>query len=99
MQSPAPQAQRRKSQRYRVLKEGRVLVAGRYTIDCTVRDLSEAGAKIRVEGAPDLPGTLDLLIVREGLVYPCTLAWRKGDLAGLTFAGQPIKEHPSDDWD
>ena len=105
MQSRLPQAESRKAKRYRVLKAGRILLAGRYPIDCTVGDLSEAGAKISVEGAPDLPGTLDLLMVLEALVYPCSLAWRKGEFAGLAFVGEPrlladaVKQKPrGQDW-
>jgi hypothetical protein len=89
MQCSEAQPERRKWPRHRVLKEGRIIVGGRTSIDCVVRDMSEGGVKIRLKSPLELlPQAFDLLVVKENLLFPCTLAWRNADTAGVAFTGQ-----------
>ena len=65
--------------RRRVLKSG--IAASndrRLTVNCTVRDISDTGARLRVEGSMTVPDTFELLIPLDGLEAPCQVVWRKG---------------------
>ena len=81
--------ERRHAPRRRVLKTGKVIF-DRFTgggIDCTILDVSDIGAKLRV-GVFDVPDTFRLLIVSEGVVIPVKRIWQDGDLVGVYFIGE-----------
>ncbi len=53
---------------------------------CVVQDISTAGAKIAVEDAATLPGTLRLAFSRDARTgHKCQVVWRRGRSAGLKF--------------
>ena len=81
----------RQSRRRRVLKDGRILFPGsRVTYDCTIRDLSEKGARLRLQGnSVIVPIQFELVLVADGLAYPVHLKWRKGAEYGVEFMGGP----------
>jgi hypothetical protein len=72
-----------------MFKEGRIVIRGRSTINCTIRDMSDTGAKLRLAGASELPEEFELLVVKNDLIYPAMLAWQTSDHVGVTFTGQP----------
>jgi hypothetical protein len=80
---------RRGDLRARSLLTGKIVI-GDATVshDCVVRNLSARGARVRLAGAVNLPGTVSLLVVREGLLFDATIAWRRGEQIGLAFTGQ-----------
>jgi hypothetical protein len=79
----------RGSPRVRTLQSGKLLLEGDTDgIDCTVRDLSIAGAGIRLPSAMDLPQVMRLLMIREGLLFDCVQVWRREERAGLRFTGR-----------
>ena len=82
---------KRSQQRRRILKDGRVLLPGsRVTYDCAIRDLSETGAKLRLQlDSITLPGEFELVFVAEGLAHPVIRKWQRGREAGVTFSGSP----------
>ena len=59
-----------------------------------VRNLSEVGALIEMQGAP-LPDVLDIAIPMAGLRTPARVAWRDGGRAGLQFQRPPAPVAPS----
>jgi hypothetical protein len=64
-------AERREHYRRKVLLAGKVAFNNGWgALDCTVRDLSEGGAKIRIGGWLNLPKELDLHLDR-GDKYRC----------------------------
>jgi hypothetical protein len=80
---------RRAAPRARSLLTGKIVVGdGRESHDCVVRNLSAKGAHVRLAGAVNLPGTVGLLVVKEGLLFDAAIAWRRGEQIGLTFSGQ-----------
>lgn len=93
MTDPAGQdasgSQRPRAHRPRVLLGGK-LVFGNATqsADCTIRDLSDTGAKIRL--GPDLPigGEVWLIVLTTGLAWRASVAWRRGAEMGLRFLEQ-----------
>jgi hypothetical protein len=61
----------------RVFKAGKVVFNGRSsTMNCTVRFLSERGARLDVSNSTGLPGRFNLIIESDGLDMPCRIAAR-----------------------
>ena len=76
----------RNARRQRVLKRGRIMMADVSTvIDCTVRDLSSKGARLRVESYFDVPEKFRLQVVGTGDPKPVELRWRNGNELGVLF--------------
>jgi hypothetical protein len=85
-----PEGDGRIAPRRRVLKSG--IAASndrRLTVNCTVRDISDTGARLRVEGSMTVPDTFELLIPLDGLEAPCQVVWRKGGDVGVKFLSAP----------
>ena len=79
-------ADKRRAVRRRVLFSGKLVSHdGASTIDCTIRDLSSVGAKVRLAGTAPAPTDLWLIEVREGLAFQCRIAWRDLPDVGLDF--------------
>ena len=83
--TPPPSAERRSAPRRRALLKGKIVYPhNSLSADCTVRDLSSGGARIRVD-----PGAVTadpfLIVVSQAVVHEAQTAWRVGDQAGLRF--------------
>ena len=91
VQKQCPDEARRLPRR-RVLKAGIIASNDRHlTVACTVRDLSETGARVKVEGTLTIPDTFELIIEVEGLEANCEVAWRARNEVGVRFLGSPRK--------
>ena len=79
---------RRRQNRFRVLK-GAIIAYNRLssTIPCTVRDLSDIGCRIRLQGTYIVPDRFILLIELDGMEVPCAPIWRHGNEIGVQFVG------------
>ncbi|MCS6760218.1 MAG: PilZ domain-containing protein [Candidatus Devosia euplotis] len=78
--------ERRATIRRRALKGGHIVTNGDYsTYDCTVRNLSEAGARLKVAGVIGTPEqfTLDM---DGGHTFGCHMVWRTELEIGVKFA-------------
>ncbi len=76
----------RRHPRHRTLLSGKVVFdEGARSIDCTIRDTSESGAKIRLPGPEILPRTVWLIELRSGMAHLCRISWRTQLEAGLQF--------------
>jgi hypothetical protein len=86
----ATQWRKRKEQRHRVLKDGKIVSPTLHgAIDVRIRDLSQSGALIEVPMATIVPDAYGLLVVSQSRVYPAATRWRKGDRLGVEFTGPP----------
>ncbi len=75
----------RASQRHRTLKGGRIVVNdGFSTYDCTIRNLSETGAKLSVTSSIGIPQRFDLAL-QDGRRFACDIAWRTETEIGVRF--------------
>ena len=74
----------RVTQRRRLLKAGTISFGGG-AIDCTVRNLSEAGAALDVISPVGIPDRFTLLIEAEHSHRPCRVVWRKEKRIGVHF--------------
>jgi PilZ domain len=72
--------------RRRALKKARITYMGRRaTIDCTVLNLSDRGACLKVESPFGIPASFDLLL-DNAPVRSCRVTWRKATQIGVEFA-------------
>jgi len=85
-----PRAERRQSTRRRVLKGGVVAFNDRHvTLPCAVRDLSDGGARLRIEGSMTAPDTFELIIEIDGLEAACEVVSRRGNEVSVRFTAPP----------
>jgi hypothetical protein len=77
---------KRRAARQRVLKAGKIAYAnGSIVIDCTIRNLSETGARLQVPTSVAIPDRFEFVEAASGKRRPATVMWRKGDLMGIRF--------------
>jgi hypothetical protein len=79
------QDERRATIRHRTLKGGTIAInEGFSTIDCTVRNMSTAGAMLRVNSVVGIPDTFQL-ILSDGQKFDCVVQRRTATDIGVTF--------------
>ena len=55
------------------------------TIDCRLRNLSETGARLEIDGAIPLPATFDIVAPAKGKTWRARSVWRQGSETGVAF--------------
>lgn len=79
------ESSRRRQRRNRTYKAGKIVFnEGFSTIDCVIKDLSETGAKIRLENAVLIPATFDL-VLSDNRTWNCRVRWRRMTECGVEF--------------
>ncbi len=72
--------------RQRTLSPGFIVTRGDTTgVGCTIRDLSDEGARLRVENGYSLPLRFKLKTETDPVGYHCEVIWRKSDEVGIRF--------------
>lgn len=75
----------RGSIRHRTLKGGRIATnEGHSTINCTVRNLSDTGALIRVASVIGVPDSFQL-VLDDGRTFDCAVAHKSATDIGVSF--------------
>lgn len=89
---PRP-AERRQSRRQRVLK-GALVVLGDHqrAFDCTIRNLTDFGAKISIETTLDIPDEFELYVQSTSRIAPARTVWRNDHEIGVELTG-PWRSH------
>ncbi len=83
----------RAAARQRVLKACVIAYSGRHiTQIAAVRDVSETGARLRVDNSLTIPDTFELLLDLDGLEADCEVTWRKGREIGVRFTALRVVE-------
>jgi hypothetical protein len=78
--------ERRSGKRWRTVLKARIVFNGRSSVlDCTVRDLSDTGARIYFADVSELPPEFELVIPNRGLRVPSRLMWSRGANHGIEF--------------
>jgi hypothetical protein len=78
--------QKRTLPRKRTLKRASIVFKGRSaTIDCVVRNMSEAGACLKVESPLGIPDEFELTFEAGDIVRRCRVVWRKETQVGVAF--------------
>jgi len=81
-------AGRRRARRPALLTGTLVFGDGALTLDCTIRNHSDAGARVRAAAPYAGPAELHLMHMRAGVAYEARVAWRRGAELGLEFVGK-----------
>jgi hypothetical protein len=81
--------ERRAKPRRRVLKKGLIDFDYAAGIGCTVRNLSDDGACIEIEGQMAVPNSFCLTIDGEMSGRAARVVWRAGRRIGLAFSKAP----------
>ncbi len=84
-----PTDDRRRIRRNRTLKVGQILCPEGQRLDCTVIDMSEGGAKVRLAETATCPAHFTLRLT-TGHSYRCELAWSGGSELGMRFLSQEL---------
>lgn len=78
--------QRRQYPRIRVLKGAQLQFKNKLvSLDCTIRDISVGGARLRLNGPTALPDRFDIRMNGTGDKFPARLMWRRGNEVGVAF--------------
>ena len=77
---------RREEARARTLKGAKaVFNDGNSVVDCVIRDLSEGGARLKVETAIGFPDHFTLVMESQRARRNCRVIWRSANEIGVTF--------------
>jgi PilZ domain len=80
----------RSTSRNRTLKTAKIILNDNQSvIDCAVKDISTAGAKIKTPTAMELPLEFELHLVADSKIVLVRRQWQKGDTVGVVFSGSP----------
>jgi hypothetical protein len=76
--------------RQRVLKTGKIIFSdGNSVVDCVIRNLSVAGARLELSNTVSVPQEFTLLDAHAGRSYSAKVAWRRGETMGIEFIDPP----------
>ncbi len=88
--------EQRHQPRHRTLKGGSIAFNSG-GCDCTIRNLSDAGALLEIETPTAIPDAFTLIIKPEYLKRACTVIWRRDKRIGVHFAERhasaPLTSH------
>ena len=77
---------RRPEARKRVLLSGLIVYGhGAITCDCTIKNLSTSGARIKLPYLVALPDRFHVIKVRQGVAHSARVVWNKGLEMGVKF--------------
>jgi hypothetical protein len=75
---------RRRQERHRTLKSGKIIFNHQTSVvDCTIRNVSDAGACLHVDSVVGIPEAFDLVV--DGIHRPCSIKWRTTNRMGVSF--------------
>ncbi len=80
------------ARRQRVLKQGKIVFFNNLSVtDCTIRDLSETGAKVICGDQMAVPNEFRLVVLMDNTIRDVQVAWRRENMLGVRFtsAGKP----------
>ncbi len=84
----------RRAVRRRVLLSGKIAYGdGVYSFNCTIRDISSAGARVAIPKTQSIPGSLFLIDIKNHIAYAACVVWHRPPLVGLAFtATYPLSQ-------
>lgn len=85
-------AENRREHRRRTLKQARVVLGDNTVLDCKLRDVTDAGARLVFSAPVALPDEFRLFNVSDKLMAPVRLEWQRNYDAGVAFTG-PFVPH------
>lgn len=81
-----PAIDKRAMRRQRLLKGALITARDHATaITCAVRDLSDTGARLRIDCLSVVPHAFTLIIDLDGIEVDCEVMWQRGRELGVRF--------------
>jgi hypothetical protein len=77
--------EKRASPRHRVLKRGTLAFSGGGGVDCTVRNISQNGARLDIADPVGLPEAFTLVIETDQFLRRCHAVWSRERQIGVAF--------------
>lgn len=87
------QAKPDREERKPVFRSGRVIVNANLQSQCVIRDISDHGARIVLDGAINLPEIVILKISQLGISKKARVAWQDELTAGLAFIADVTRQN------
>jgi hypothetical protein len=85
--------ERRRHTRHKSFLRGCIYYNNRRSaVDCLIRDMSEAGAKLIFSSVVTVPDAVDLYIPQREQMLRAHVQWRKGDEMGVTLTEAELRE-------
>ena len=82
----------RRSQRRRVLKEGKLIFGkAQSVVDCIIDNVSDGGAHVRITSSHGVPQDFYLVEANRGIIHKAEVAWRTTTGIGLKLLG-PLED-------
>jgi hypothetical protein len=79
--------ERRRHPRAATEKLAKIVFNYNSVVDCTIREVSEAGARLELSSACAIPHTFDLITDDPDGAHICRVVWRAHDNVGVCFTG------------
>ncbi|MEP3277695.1 MAG: PilZ domain-containing protein [Stappiaceae bacterium] len=90
--------ERRREIRQRMLKGGKIVFGGgSFIMDCTIRNLTGSGAKLRVSDSKDVPENIQLFTKSDEKITAGKVIWRTTRELGVEFSGEPVPVREASD--
>lgn len=78
--------EKRRVHRRRILKSGSIIINSGYSkFDCTVRNLNENGALLKMSDVTELPSRFELEIDGDGIARAVEVVWKHDTQIGVSF--------------
>ena len=82
----------RTATRSRVLKSAKIISMNQMSVlDCTVRDLSETGAKLLCADPLSVANIFRFMLPAENTIRDARVVWRRNGVLGIEFTGEKTK--------
>jgi hypothetical protein len=88
--SPGEESEARRPSRRKPVSLPAIIAygAGSFSHDCSIRDLSTAGARIIVQAQLDIPVLFFLINIPDRCAYQAKVTWRKKAETGVQFTAE-----------
>jgi len=80
-----PAVERRHAPRRKVLKAGKVIFGDKRATDCSIRNISDAGACLEINDPRVVTQIFELKMVQQEFSRTCRLLWEQNGRIGVTF--------------
>jgi hypothetical protein len=88
--------ERRIGTRHKSFLQGRIYYNNRRaSIDCLVRDISPAGARLKFSGPVTMPELVELYIPNKDEFYRAQVQWNRGEEIGVHFIREEAESAPA----
>ncbi len=78
--------------RTRVLKGAKIVAMTNWSlIDCTIRDMSETGAKLICKDQASIANEFRFLVPHDNTICNAKVVWRRGEMIGIQFTSEKTR--------